>query len=78
VDFLQTKHGVPATSGPEPGRVVAEADGRTVAVLLVGGRWFWEEATANGRRDLTPIHPRGLEWSVARTVAERLADGSVT
>lgn len=71
VDFLRTAHGVTANEGPEPGRVVAEANGRTVAVLLVGGRWYREWRMANGR-DLEPIHPRGMEWPVARTVAETL------
>lgn len=73
VDFLRTAHGVPAIPGPEPGRVVATKNGHTVAVLLVGGRWYQEAATASGGRDLTPIHPRGMEWSVARTMAEVLA-----
>lgn len=78
VGYLQTRHGVTAQVGPEPGRVVAEANGRTVAVLLVGGRWYRETATATGGRDLEPIHPRGMEWSVARAVAERLTDSPET
>jgi hypothetical protein len=57
---------------------VASAGGHAVAVLLIGGRWYRETATASGGRELEPIHPRGMEWSVARTVAERLADGPET
>jgi hypothetical protein len=78
VDFLQTTHHLQAHAGPEPGRVVASAAGGSVGVLLVGRRWYREAATASGGRELEPIHPRGMEWSVARAVAEWLegAEGS--
>lgn len=72
VDFLRTTHGVQAETGAAPGRVTASSGGRDVAVVLVGQRWFRETRADNESRTLSPIHPRGMEWSVARVIAEAL------
>ena len=74
VRLLQARHGITAGRGPEPGRVVARDGSRTVTVALVGGRWFRQHTSRDGRRALSPLASVGGEWLVAREVAAELIE----